>query len=250
MRKKLEQLKASFGPEHPEVKTLERQIEALGKQIQEALQERIDQLPQERRYFNPFPDRFLIHSPPDPELDPLRQAYAQAEQETQLKARSLRDANTTEQPDNPRTDQRRQDVQATVEAAFAARQRLQQNEVKALQRRLEEVKQSIRAREQNKAAIIQHRVEELLNPSLEWDATQLSPSARGNELARSASEGMSANIHPRHSRERCNKRSPQRRRRCQYSGQPTDVYRNQSKSEHLAEDLIGVWKAVDTYDPL
>ena len=50
---------------------------------------------------------------------------------------------------------------AAVEAAFVTRQKLQHSEVDSLQRRLEEVQKSIQAREENKEAIIQHRIEEL-----------------------------------------------------------------------------------------
>jgi thiol-disulfide isomerase/thioredoxin len=56
-----------------------------------------------------------------------------------------------------------------VDAAFAARQRLQQLEVAELRRELHSIQQTIAARERLKDKIIERRVSDLLNPQLRWN---------------------------------------------------------------------------------
>ena len=88
-------------------------------------------------------------------------------------------------PDDTEQVKLRQELCAAVEAAFVTRQKLQHSEVDSLQRRLQEVQKSIQAREENKEAIIQHRIEEPPIPAkLQWDTTDVS------NRARSVSEGV------------------------------------------------------------
>lgn len=63
----------------------------------------------------------------------------------------------------------RQRVRREVESAFEARQQLQRARLQQLRERLEHIEKSIAARERLKDRIIDHRVDELLNPNLRWD---------------------------------------------------------------------------------
>jgi hypothetical protein len=65
----------------------------------------------------------------------------------------------------------RQRMRREVEVAFEARQQLQRAQLQQLRQRLERIEQSIAAREKLKDKIIDHRVDELLDPNLRWDPT-------------------------------------------------------------------------------
>jgi len=60
-----------------------------------------------------------------------------------------------------------------VELAFAIRQKLQQSELAAIRSRLAGVEKQIEAREQIRDRIIQRRLEELLDPTLQWATEEL-----------------------------------------------------------------------------
>ncbi|MCH7729520.1 MAG: hypothetical protein IH991_24045, partial [Planctomycetes bacterium] len=65
----------------------------------------------------------------------------------------------------------KQELRETVTRAFAARQQRQREELAKLQQRFERIHQLIETRERIKGKIIEHRVEELLNPALRWNAS-------------------------------------------------------------------------------
>jgi uncharacterized protein (TIGR03067 family) len=62
------------------------------------------------------------------------------------------------------------EIRCEVENAFKARQKSQQAELEALRKKLNQIETSIKNREQNREAIINRRVEELINPDVKWDA--------------------------------------------------------------------------------
>jgi hypothetical protein len=65
----------------------------------------------------------------------------------------------------------RQRLRREVESAFEARQQLQRAQLHRLRERLERIEQSIAARERIRDRIIDHRVDELLDPNLRWGPT-------------------------------------------------------------------------------
>jgi hypothetical protein len=69
----------------------------------------------------------------------------------------------------PLAESLRAKLRITVAEAFALRQRLHQAELAEFQARMARVQQTIRTREQIKDAIIDRRIEDLLNPDLNWE---------------------------------------------------------------------------------
>lgn len=79
----------------------------------------------------------------------------------------------------------RQRLRREVEAAFNARQQLQLVQVQRLREQLARTEQLIRSRERIKNKIIEHRVEELLDPTIRWenldnDRTASTSTSNGN----------------------------------------------------------------------
>lgn len=122
-------------------------------------------------------------------VKPQNMAYHLAEQftlETATKYRKL-----TEAPQSPTEDQRKkiEALKATlrdaVEATFNERQKMQAGELYGLRQRLNQIEATISTREKNREAIINRRVEELINPDVKWDASSAtspqspSPPTRG-----------------------------------------------------------------------
>ena len=62
-----------------------------------------------------------------------------------------------------------------VKTEFEARQRLQRAELSRLQQELQSIQRQIDTREQLKDEIIDKRVEELINPDIQWDAPPIGP---------------------------------------------------------------------------
>lgn len=60
-------------------------------------------------------------------------------------------------------------LRATVSKAFETRQKLQRAELAEFAKRLQGIQQSIEIREKIRQKVIDHRVQELLNPNLKWD---------------------------------------------------------------------------------
>jgi len=70
-------------------------------------------------------------------------------------------------------DKKKQELRDAVKSTFEARQRLQRAELGRLQQELQSIQRQIDTRDQLKDQIIDKRVEELINPDIQWDA--LSP---------------------------------------------------------------------------
>src|SRR5690606_10857873 len=64
----------------------------------------------------------------------------------------------------------RTELAKAVEAAFEKRQQAQMAELDELRKRLNEIEAAISKREKNREAIINRRVEELINPDVQWEA--------------------------------------------------------------------------------
>jgi len=104
-----------------------------------------------------------------PPLDAAKKQYQEASQRaTRVALDFLQQA--TQQSPGPQANDRqaiRDKLRPLVEQSFDARQRLQQAELNELRARLAEIEQAIAQREQRKDAIVDSRIDELLNPSAE-----------------------------------------------------------------------------------
>ncbi len=74
----------------------------------------------------------------------------------------------------------RADLRALVQQTFAARQEIQRAELAEFTRRLQRMQQSIDARDRIADKIVERRIEELLDPNLQWDSTRLGASGRSS----------------------------------------------------------------------
>lgn len=92
----------------------------------------------------------------------LKREYDSKEKEAVEIAREMK--NAPRPPDNLKARLRQ-----TVAEAFALRQRLHQAELAEFQERMTRVQQTLRNRDEIKDAIIDRRVEDLLNPDLNWE---------------------------------------------------------------------------------
>jgi hypothetical protein len=127
-------------------------------------------------YGKPRPE---LPSPPRAEL--VRQ-YDQKERQASELAnsikKSLADAPGKSTPDNLRAELLR-----AVREAFEARQQLHQAEVAELRQRLEQIEQSVTAREAIGDQIIERRVQDLLNPALKWETADRAGPDSGERTA-------------------------------------------------------------------
>lgn len=105
-------------------------------------------------------------------LRELRQRYQHQEQLAAALARQIRGLGSA-QKDRQRTAQLRGRLHEVVDAAFQIRQHLQRAELAAFSQRLQRVGRAIDARDKKQEAIVEHRLQELLDPSLPWDAAPL-----------------------------------------------------------------------------
>lgn len=93
-------------------------------------------------------------------------------------------------PPEGRTPNESQSLKDAVTTAFDARQELLRQELADFRIRLDRLAKTLEARERDKNAIIQHRVDELLNPNLRWDAAGNPPSGTtGAPTATSSTRG-------------------------------------------------------------
>ncbi len=106
---------------------------------------------------------------PDGDVGVLRQSYANTEQQAAAAAARFRQEQSRLDPDHPELKQLKDALRNSVQRAFDARQQLQLTEIKQMRMKLAQLESRIAARERIKDAIIDHRVDELLNPDLRWD---------------------------------------------------------------------------------
>lgn len=100
----------------------------------------------------------------------LAEQYQAAEQEAQAAAQQWRTltAKAGDVQTSAEIAAAQQKLQAAVAKAFETRQQLQQTELLEMQRRIYGLAGTIEAREKIKDQIIDRRVQELLNPALQW----------------------------------------------------------------------------------
>ncbi|MCA9086859.1 MAG: hypothetical protein KDA81_22535, partial [Planctomycetaceae bacterium] len=104
-------------------------------------------------------------------------------------ARTLRSAKTV-------TDEQRAELTLLVEQSLEARLKQQAEQVEQLRAKLQQVEKALQDRQQNKDRMIQRRVEELLDPNIDWDSVARDRSATDSfapAIVRSASNFRSPN---------------------------------------------------------
>ena len=106
-------------------------------------------------------------APNVPPLDAAKKQYQEAAQRASSLAVDLLKRANQQSPDAEAADRQaiRDKLRPLVEQSFDARQRLQQAELNELRGRLAEIERSLAQREQRKGAIVDSRIDELLNPS-------------------------------------------------------------------------------------
>jgi hypothetical protein len=115
----------------------------------------------------------------------LARQYQELEQQAQLAAQQWRTLTARPQGDVQTTADiaaAKVKLQSLVEQAFGARQRLQREELLEMQRRIYSLASTIEDREKIKEQIIERRVQELLNPALQWPGPAASAPNATNPL--------------------------------------------------------------------
>jgi len=116
------------------------------------------------------------------DVEALRLAYA--EHEAKVRNRAERGRDPARYLDGRPPQKIAEELRAAVVAAFDARQNLQRAELAALEQKLISMRRTISAREKIKPQIVDRRIEELLNPALDWDTSAKGkPSAAGDPNA-------------------------------------------------------------------
>jgi hypothetical protein len=110
-----------------------------------------------------------LNSPPPSSASQLRRTYEELDSAAAKLAQEYRAASATKGPQHPDLVRLKQQVAAAVTQAFQARQQLHQTELAEFQRRMQDVQRTIQARERIQNEIIQRRVNELLDPSVQWE---------------------------------------------------------------------------------
>lgn len=108
-----------------------------------------------------------------PEATAAKNAYRLAEQKTLEIATAIRDSGTNDKSKHA-------ELRDQVAALFDARQRIQEQQLKPLKAKLEQIEKTLTARKQNRTRIIDRRVEELIDPNLDWDTIAGNTSSRSN----------------------------------------------------------------------
>lgn len=111
-------------------------------------------------------------------LDQLRRAADDMESRTFELANKVRQLQTKQPSDAQRVTKLEQELTKVVAAAFRSRQELLQSEVASLQQRAQGIQRSIEARNRVAKQIVDRRVADLLNPDVNWEATETKPIAR------------------------------------------------------------------------
>ena len=107
----------------------------------------------------------------DPQLQELRQRYAEAEQESLRLAAEYARLAQSEAESKPQAelDRLKEQLERSVKTAFDRRQSLQEAEVAQLHARLGSLEGRLKIRQELKDRIITRRIEDLLNPDQRWD---------------------------------------------------------------------------------
>jgi len=99
----------------------------------------------------------------------LKKQYAASNQLTKELARELREAARNRSNDQSHVDQLKSKLRQAVAEAFSLRQASQQAELAELERRVQALRQTIIVRERILEAIVDRRVEDLLNLESQWE---------------------------------------------------------------------------------
>ncbi|MEX2172872.1 MAG: secretin N-terminal domain-containing protein [Pirellulaceae bacterium] len=125
----------------------------------------------------PGGDSGMMLGGPTVSRDVLQQEYDALEKEAAELARELR------KPMGMGGSAAREKLRALVAQAFAARQQLHQAELAALAERLQKTRETLAMRQRIQKTIIDRRVEDLLNPNLQWEAPAAAGGQAGGDAA-------------------------------------------------------------------
>jgi hypothetical protein len=109
----------------------------------------------------------LAEVSPGASTSELRQQYETLDKAAQALAKRLRGAEGSSSASG-----RRRELRAKVQAAFRLRQQMLAAEVAALEKRMSDIRKSIEVRNGIADQVIDRRVEDLLNPDLNWEAEE------------------------------------------------------------------------------
>lgn len=110
----------------------------------------------------------------------FRSHYEELDQKSQELAAKLRQPGL----DPKEAQSLKEQLQDTVAKSFATRQTMQGSEVNVFELRLDELKKSIKNRENHRKEIMDRRIEELLHPSLDWESKDSDQDASSSVLPR------------------------------------------------------------------
>ncbi len=112
-------------------------------------------------------------APPDArrKIDPLRRSFTELDRRSLLLAEALRKAGATSTADI-RSDHQKElarQLRDVVQEAFKTRQQLQRLELAAFAQRMKRIQESLELRDRIANQIVRRRIDDLLNPKLDWD---------------------------------------------------------------------------------
>ncbi|MBW3596668.1 MAG: OmpH family outer membrane protein [Planctomycetes bacterium] len=103
-------------------------------------------------------------------VEDLSRKHQELDQTSAQLAGRYREQSATIGPNHPDLQRLKERLAEVVKQAFQARQQLHQAELAEFQRRMQDIQRTIEARQRIQGDIIERRVNELLDPSLQWDA--------------------------------------------------------------------------------
>lgn len=111
----------------------------------------------------------VVRQPPGL-TDGLAMAAREAEEQSIAAAIKLRDSRQHLGPKHPEHTRLQTELRAAVSRAFDARKELQTRRLQTLEERLKRIRQSLQARVELQERIIERRVEELMDPEVDWQS--------------------------------------------------------------------------------
>ena len=113
----------------------------------------------------------------------LRKRYAEHEKQVQKLVTRLKTITREFGQDDPSTVKLRSDLRDAVRQSFEARQELQRAELAEFARRMKNLQQTIDARDRIADKIVERRLEELQDPTLNWESAESVDESKSSEKA-------------------------------------------------------------------
>lgn len=119
-----------------------------------------------------------------PAIPDLKGRYTAQDEAAAAIAREIRDLRSAPEAHKLRIEELTQKLRRAVADAFGARQQLQQAEAAQLQERIASIRKDLQTRQKLSDQIIDRRVQDLLNPDLQWDSRR-GPGGAGSRTSQS-----------------------------------------------------------------